>query len=219
MTNARNSLQELRDRAGGAYDSERQTVDLPVVEKRVARQRAARAAGAVVGGLAILLAVGVAVINAPWGAEPAPAQSPSDTPEASPSVNDAWPAWCSPASVVPGKPVGDLGGLEGWFNSSDEAPCDEWDQQVKDHPDTVLINTIDNTLVEAYFRTGIDALGAYVTLGRDFVVPNPDPEWPADSLVLIDPRTGEVLLVERFEDIVGFDVTTGKAEYEDAEPE
>ena len=97
---------------------------------------------------------------------------------------------------MPGKALGNLGGFEGWFNSTQDAPCDEWDQRVKDHPDTVWVNTIDNTLFEAYYRTDIDALGVYGDLSGDFQIPVPDPSWPKDRLVLIDPKTGEVLDVE-----------------------
>jgi len=68
------------------------------------------------------------------------------------------------------------------------------------HPDTILINTTDNTMMEAYYRTSIDALGAYANLGPDFVVPNPDPTWPADSLVLIDAKTGEVIFADPISD-------------------
>ena len=74
-------------------------------------------------------------------------------------------------------------------------PCDEWPDRVLAHPDTVLINTTDNTMVEAYYRTNIAALGLYAHLGADYVVPDPDPSWPADSLVLIDAATKEVLEV------------------------
>ena len=124
----------------------------------------------------------------------APGESPSAAPSTTKSsVADEWPAWCGSATVVPGKPVGNLAGFEGWYNSTMDAPCDEWDQKVKDHPDTVWVNTSDNTLLEAYYRTSRDALGVYGTLSGGFVIPDPDPSWPQDRLVLIDPRTGEVL--------------------------
>jgi hypothetical protein len=65
----------------------------------------------------------------------------------------------------------------------------------------VLIYTGDNTMVEAYYRTNIDALGIYAHLGADYVVPDPDPSWPADSLVLIDARTHEVLEATALADV------------------
>ncbi|WP_430868755.1 hypothetical protein [Demequina aurantiaca] len=109
-------------------------------------------------------------------------------------------ATCQPASVIPGQPISaTVGGMEGPFNGTptnedgSSLPCDEWDQQILDHPDSALINTTDNTFVEGYDRTHTGALDQYRDLGDGFVVPNPDPHWPAGVLVLIDARTGELL--------------------------
>lgn len=199
MTDARGIFHDLQDLAGGGFDSTEFAAGPDLVERRVARWRGARTALMSVASVAVIAAVAVGV-NESRSAAPLPAgpietpvtASASPAPEAS-ATTGTTPAGCAPAQVVSGKSVGNLGGLEGWFNGTPSAPCEEWEQRILDHPDTVLIYTEDNTMVEAYYRTSIDALGVYTDLGPDFVVPDPDPEWPARSLVLIDARTGELL--------------------------
>lgn len=205
MIEARIAFQELRQRAGAAYDATELAADVAPTERRVARDRARqRGLRAVIGAVA---AAGLwfAAANVPWGGGQAgPAHTPTAVPSASPSISALGLDLClTSASLVVGKPTETIGGLEGWFNSTGTAPCDlstEWDQLVMAHPDTILINTTDNTMMEAYYRTSIDALGAYANLGPDFVVPNPDPTWPADSLVLIDAKTGEVIFADPISD-------------------
>lgn len=201
MSDARDAFQNLQSITGRGFDMTGLHADLDVVERRIARHRTGRV---VLSSFVALAAIGGVAFGAtamPSSGDIDPAVPLSATPSQPTSGPDLRSAACLAAQVVPGKSVGNLGGLMGWFNSSPDAPCDEWPDQVLDHPDTVLINTTDNTMVEAYYRTNIAALGVYAHLGNDFVVPDPDPSWPADSLVLIDARTKEVLEVTALGDL------------------
>lgn len=149
---------------------------------------------------------GPAVVKAtaPVGDEPAEVAGSSANDgltnlAASPDApTDAQLAACNPADLITGKAPNEfVGGMEGWFNSTPVAPCSQWEERTLAHPDTVLINTRDGTLVEAYGRTDTDVLDPYRDLGDDMVVPNPDATWPDNSLVLIDAGSGELL--ETFE--------------------
>lgn len=213
MSDARDAFSNLQAVSGRGFDATALYVDLDPVSRRIARHRIGRV---VVSSCATLATVGVAVLAGlaiassedggpavPPSATSSPWVSPSESPVDS-SVDssvDPRAASCRTAQVVSGKPVGNLGGLMGWFNSSPDAPCEDWPDQILDHPDTVLISTVDNTMVEAYYRTTIDSLGVYANLGDDFVVPDPDPSWPAESLVLIDASTKELLEVTALADL------------------
>lgn len=187
MSDARDAFHNLQVVAGTGLNKTEIYADRGEVERRITRHRAGRAVLSSVAALVIVGGVTFAAVSSPFrGASPA-------VPPSLPSAVDLRSEACNEAHVVAGKSVGNVGGMEGWFNSAPEAPCNEWSDQVLDHPDTVLIYTGDNTMVEAYYRTSIDALGAYASLGAGFVVPDPDPAWPADSLVLLDARTDEVL--------------------------
>ncbi|MFW7413443.1 hypothetical protein [Demequina sp. SO4-18] len=196
MSDARQAFYDLHSLAERGFDASEIAKGPDQVERRVARWRGARAAVTSVASIAVVALVAVGV-NQARSAEPMPAHpvgppvTASAAPGPEPTGESANPAGCAEAVVVPGKPVGNLGGLMGSFEDTTTAPCSEWDQE---NPDTVLIYTADNTMVEAYYRTSIDALGPYADLGPDFKVPDPDPNWPENSLVLIDVRTGEVLL-------------------------
>ncbi|MDN4481285.1 hypothetical protein [Demequina muriae] len=198
MSDAREAFHDLHGLAGAGFDDSTLADGPDRVGRRVARWRDVRAALMSAASIVAIAAVAVGVNEARW-AEPmpgeplAPTVTASAMPEPGVSTGPADRVGCAEATVVPGKAVGNFGGLEGWFNGTPVAPCAEWDEQILDHPDTVLIHTGDNTMVEAYYRTSIDALGVYADLGPDFAVPNPAPDWPADSFVLIDARTGEVL--------------------------
>jgi hypothetical protein len=63
-------------------------------------------------------------------------------------------------------------------------------------------------MLEAYYRTDIEALGVYGTLSGEFAVPNPDPTWPTDGLILIDAKTGEILITHGLHDDFVVNVTT-----------
>ncbi|MFW2513354.1 hypothetical protein ACNI3K_06205 [Demequina sp. SO4-13] len=209
MSDARQAFHDLHGLAGGGFDASEIAHGPDRVERRVARWRGVRMAVTSAASIAVVAAVAVGA-NATRAAEPLPASSleapvtatATPTPDAGVSQGTDL-AGCSDAVVVAGKPVGNLGGLEGWFNGTPVAPCSEWDQQILDHPDTVLIYTGDNTMVEAYYRTSIDALGPYSDLGPDFKVPDPDPDWPENVLVLIDARSGEVLSVHEVPETFG----------------
>lgn len=205
MSDARDAFQNLQAITGRGFETTALYADWDEVEQRIARYRTGRLVLSSVGVLAVVGGVTFAAMAMPFKGNAGPAVPPSATPSASASAPasglDTRAAACLAAQVVPGKSVGNLGGLMGWFNTSPAVPCDQWPDQVLDHPDTILINTTDNTMVEAYYRTNIAALGIYAHLGDDYVVPDPDPSWPADSLVLIDARTQEVLEVTALADL------------------
>lgn len=198
MTGPYDSLKHLHSLAGAGFDHTMLRDDVSAVEKRIARYRSARAALASAAGIAVLGIAAAGMLQWPGALEAAPADVPSASPSPTPAVvEESVKPGCAPATIVPGKAAGQIGGLEGWWNSTPASlPCERWDEsdtRILDHPDTVLINTVDNTMVEAAYRTDRAALGIYATLDGDFVVPAPDPGWPANSLILIDAATGEVL--------------------------
>jgi len=201
MSETRNAFQNLQLVTGRGFDATALYADWDEVEHRIARYRTGRVVLSSIGVLAVVGGVTFAAIAMPFKGNAGPAVPPSATPSASASGVDRRASACLSAQVVTGKSVGNLGGLMGWFNTTPGVPCDEWPDRVLEHPDTVLINTTDNTMVEAYYRTNIAALGTYAHLGDDFVVPDPDPSWPADSLVLIDAGTKEVLEVTALADL------------------
>ncbi|WNM24431.1 hypothetical protein [Demequina capsici] len=199
MSDSRDRFQDLRAIAGEGFESTPLRLDLDPIQTRVARYRTGRMVLASVVGLVMVGAVVFGTTLRPGPTQNAPLATPSSTPDVTVTpdtvvtqASDANPA-CNAATGIEGKPAGSVGGMEGWWNSTPVAACDQWDQQILDHPDTVTINTYDDTMVEAYYRTSIDALGVYANLGPDFVIPDPDPSWPADSMIVIDARTGEVL--------------------------
>lgn len=201
MSDARDAFQNLQSITGRGFDATGLHADLDVVERRIARHRTGRV---VLSSLVALAAIGGVAFGAmamPSSNDIDPAVPPSITASPTASAPDARSAACAEAQVIPGKSVGNLGGLMGWFNATPTAPCEEWEDRILDHPETVLIYTGDNTMVEAYYRTTIDALGVYAHLSEDFLVPDPNPSWPADSLVLIDARTTEVLEVTALADL------------------
>ncbi|WP_062132686.1 hypothetical protein [Demequina aestuarii] len=219
MSEAREAFHDLHGLAGAGFDGTGLADGPERVERRVARWRDARAALASVAGIAVvaMMAVGLnsspAVVPLP-GSPVEPPVTASAMPAPGVSMGGTDPSPCAEATVVPGKAIGNFGGLMGWFSDTPSAPCDEWDQQILDHPDTVLIYTADNTMVEAYYRTSIDALGPYADLGPDFEVPTPDPDWPENMVVLIDAKTGEVLLVQEVPETFG-DAEGGATELSD----
>lgn len=221
MTDMRETFAALESAAGEGFEGTvlwQRPQGLATAIRQARRRRAALSAvgtAAAVGAVG-LLGVGVVQLQpllSPAGGEPGVSTTSSPAPHPHPSSLESTPAasdaasdgpsadptaseqpWCNTAQGIPGIPVSDtFGGMEGWWNSSDLAPCDEWELRVQEHPDTVLINTGNTTMIEAYWRTSRDVLDAYAALAPNFVVVPPAEGWPADSIILVDAVTGEVL--------------------------
>lgn len=205
MSDARQAFRDLHEVAGQVFDTTELRADPVRVEERVSRYRAGRAVLASFAGIGVAGVVVAGALQALGAAEVSPATSPTPPPIPQPTdiVTDARDPACADATVVPGAPAGDVGGLEGWWNATPIAPCDEWNPAILAHPDTVTINTSDGTMLEASYRTSLAALGVYADLGPDFRVPDPDPEWPAASIIVIDAATGEVLSSSRISELHG----------------
>lgn len=202
MADARSGFKDLHQIAGLGLDTTGLTSDLAPVERRVVRHKRTRAALVSATGVAVIAAAAVGALQWPGDHDAGPAIVPSDSPSAvAPSQEATVDPECRPATVIEGKPVEGFPADEKWFDPTpDEVPCARWgtsdpalDLTFAAHPDLVVINTADNTLVRAYYRTSRDALGVYASLGSDFAVPDPDPAWPPNAVVLIDAASGEVL--------------------------
>ncbi|MCR6713361.1 MAG: hypothetical protein NVV57_12030 [Demequina sp.] len=213
MSDAGAAFRMLRDQAGAAFDAPAMHSQLDAAEHRVERARVWRAVMST-GAVLVFACVAVFAVQALLGdrSSPMPAHSPSPSPSVTPDIADVLALPCTVATVVPGNPIersdgGILRGFEGWFNSTYAEPggCDSsenWNEEIwlmANHPDTVWINTSDNTVIEAYFRTSKDALGIWAHMDGKTIA-DPDPAWPADSAVLIDAHTGEVLLTSPLSD-------------------
>lgn len=221
MSDARIAFDALRERAGDEYDTATMHAHLDEVEHRVGRARLGRhvMTFAAVGVAAFV--VGALAMQFTRATPVEPVETPSATPSSSSSTStlaDFLAMPCTVATIVPGNPIeqaggGILSGFEGWFNSTLAEPggCDSSDNWSSDtwlmasHPDTVWINTSDNTVIEAYFRTSRDALGVWGHMDGKKIA-DPEPTWPPDSAVLIDARTGEVLTSQRLDEMVDIDV-------------
>ena len=215
MNDAGQAFKQLRTDVGTVYDARAMHADLDVVEQRIERARRGRAAA---GSGIVLAVIGVLAVLAPQflGEEsvaPAITPTPRHSVDATTApITEAEPEVlipCIEAQGVSGKAYenpngeGSLGGFMGWWDSQATGDVCEsresWGEEMylaEAHPDVVWINTIDNTMMDATYRTNIDALGVYGTLPGDSKIPDPDPTWPADRLILIDAHTGEVLIVE-----------------------
>lgn len=216
MSDAGAAFRVLRDQAGFALDSPATHTLLAATEHRVERARVRRAVMST-GAALVTVGFGVFAVQALLGdrSAPTPAQTPSPNPSVSADIAEVLALPCTIATIVPGKPIEQadgslLSGFEGWFNGTLAEPggcesSDDWNSEVwlmANHPDTVWINTSDNTVVEAYFRTSKEALGIWAHMDGKTIA-EPDPAWPADSVVLIDAATGEILLTN--------DLTSGAA--------
>ncbi|CCQ45892.1 hypothetical protein ARTSIC4J27_1852 [Pseudarthrobacter siccitolerans] len=84
---------------------------------------------------------------------------------------------------VPDRPIG---GYEGWWNSTPISGSTEGLPQ-----ETVAVNTRTGKIIDAFNRAKNSTLISDVAY--DLV---PDPEWPADSIVIIDATSG--LVIEDF---------------------
>ncbi|WP_062518500.1 hypothetical protein [Demequina gelatinilytica] len=200
MTGTRSTLHQLHALAGATFDDGPLASDHSVVTERVARHRRTRTlvAGATGTAVVALGVVGLALWTSPATVAPAPADSPAASSSAAPSPSattaaEAPPAECADATWIDGKPYNDVGGLEHRWAMAYSEPCDEWPEEVLAHPNTVVVNTVDGTMLQANVRVDGPDMDAYRDLGPDFLVPDPDPSWPADSFVIIDAATGEVL--------------------------
>ncbi|WP_084125020.1 hypothetical protein [Demequina sp. NBRC 110054] len=210
MSSAREAFSDLHDVAGRVFDTTDLRANPGPVEVRVARYRAGRTVLLSVGGLAVVgaLLFGTTLRPAPAEVGPATEATPSTAASHGPAVMEgsgADAAACRPATVIAGKAAGGVGGVEGYWNSTPVRACEDWDQVILSHPETATINTTDGTMIEASYRTSMAALGDYADLGPDFVVPDPDPEWPAKSVIVIDVATGEILYERLLADFPQFD--------------
>jgi len=111
------------------------------------------------------------------------------SPEGGPGAFDPGPSLCA---EFPPQVDGAPGDAEGWWNG---APADvdgaiiedpgQWpDSRLREHP-RVAIVAADGEVIATYDR---------VTCGPDpDFVPDPQADWPADRIVVLDMDTGEIL--------------------------
>lgn len=198
MTRAHDAFRALETLSSHGFDATALGTDASGLVAGIRRRRRRRAAGVAGAAAAIATAVVLVVVGA-WSS--GPDSSPAGTTSPTPSATTASPTpvaepWCRPAQVVAGVPVNEwFGGTEGWWNATPLADCDEWLDLIRQHPDTVLINTATHTMVEGYFRTDLDARDAYAALAPTFVVDPGTVAWPENALVLIDAHSREVIEV------------------------
>ncbi|QUB99102.1 hypothetical protein [Cellulosimicrobium cellulans] len=208
----------LRDRLRAApFDPD---LDPAEVLTRARRVGTRRRLGAVAGSAVALIAVVVFVVPAALGTagtEPStrpdrlvPA-GPSDAPPTDATTSAPEPSTperdtngvrvCASYVAQPGgntatqyEPDGttfEIGGLEGWWNAipadtdGGYLPVEEWPQQVLDHPATATVETVSGTVLESFDRRTCGPVEGYV--------PPPPETLPADAIVVLDARTGEVL--------------------------
>ncbi|WP_062304792.1 hypothetical protein [Demequina subtropica] len=186
------SLHDLRALAGALLEDDALVARQVAVAARVERHRRVRAVVAGATGLAVVgvLAVGAILWPSPETLAPAPAGTPA--PSASTSA-DAATDVCDELVEISGKPIGNIGGIEHEWNGMPDAPCEDWPARVLAHPNTVVINTSDGTMLQLDYRIESDDIDAYRDLGPDFLVPFPDPSWPVDKLITIDTATGVIV--------------------------
>ncbi len=208
----------LRDRLHAApFDPDLDPAEV-LTSARQARTR--RRLGAVAGSAVALIAVVAFVVPAALGTagtEPStrldgvvPA-GPSDAPRTAPTTSAPEPstperdtngvrvcgnyvAQPSGNTVTQYQPDGttyEIGGLEGWWNAipadtdGGYLPVVEWPQQILDHPATATVETVSGTVLESFDRRTCGPVEGYV--------PPPPETLPADAIVVLDARTGEVL--------------------------
>ncbi|WP_313662384.1 hypothetical protein [Cellulosimicrobium cellulans] len=179
--------------------------------------RRPRTRALLVGGVLAVAVLGVGIAAALTGR--AAGTEPSDAVGGAPAVEapDADPALAAETSAPPpvetngvqacggfagsaGTPIqvrgddgepAELGGLEGWWNSTPASDAggwldvEKWPRQVLDHPATVTVETTTGTVLESFDRrtcTGVEGWTA------------PDlSALPASTVVVLDAETGEVL--------------------------
>ena len=121
----------------------------------------------------VVLAAGVS-LSACGGAANA-ARTLAESPPASPPAS-------SPASSEP-----EAGGYEGWWNATPASGNAAGLPQ-----ETVAINTRTNKVVDAFSRKINDSGRPTLISDVPYTVV-PDPSWPADSVIIIDPATNRVI--------------------------
>lgn len=89
------------------------------------------------------------------------------------------------AAAAPSEPA--VGGYEGWWNATPASGNTAALPQ-----ETVAINTRTNTVVDAFSRQINDAGRPTKITDVPYTVV-PDPSWPADSVIIIDPATNKVI--------------------------
>ncbi len=208
----------LRDRLHAApFDPDLEPAE---VLTRAQRARTRRRLGAVAGSAVALIAVVAFVVPAALGTagtEPStrpdrvvPA-GPSDAPPTAPTTSvpeqstperdtngvrvcGSYVAQPSGNTVTQYQPDGttyEIGGLEGWWNAipadpdGGYLPVEEWPQQILEHPATATVETVSGTVLESFDRRTCGPVEGYV--------PPPPETLPADAIVVLDARTGEVL--------------------------
>jgi hypothetical protein len=88
-------------------------------------------------------------------------------------------------------PSEETGGYDTYWDATPAGPdgralsFKDLPDELHDHPAVVLINTWNNTLVQGYDRLGCYDFESYVV--------SPNPAWPAQSIVVLDAVTNEVL--------------------------
>lgn len=208
----------LRDRLHAApFDPD---LDPAEVLTRARRVRTRRRLGVVAGSAVALIAVVAFLVPAALGTagtEPStrpdrlvPA-GPSDAPPTAPTTSApepstperhtngvrvcgnyvAQPSGNTATQYQPDGTTYEIGGLEGWWNAIPAdpdgryLPVEEWPQQILDHPATATVVTVSGTVLESFDRRTCGPVEGYV--------PPPPETLPADAIVVLDARTGEVL--------------------------
>lgn len=207
---------DLRERIAAAPLASNANASVIIARGRV-RARRRRTTVAVGGALAItvtgaLLTAGPLVPSAretavlPVAGPPAAASTPSESPT---PARTAEPAQVPAVQAPPGVDIDRLQpcefeaqsaappgsgavALEGWWNSSpinaDGTPLDpaQWDPRVLAHPRTAQVDTSTGVVLESNDRYTCGPVEGYV--------PPPLDSLPADSLVILDADTGEILM-------------------------
>ncbi|MBE9938570.1 hypothetical protein [Cellulosimicrobium cellulans] len=208
----------LRDRLRAApFDPDLDPAEV-LTSARQARTR--RRLGVVAGSAVALIAVVAFVVPAALGtAGTAPSTrldrvvpaGPSDAPPTAPTTSApepsaperdtngvrvcgnyvAQPSGNTATQYQPDGTTYEIGGLEGWWNAipadtdGGYLPVEEWPQQILDHPATATVETVSGTVLESFDRRTCGPVEGYV--------PPPPETLPADAIVVLDTRTGEVL--------------------------
>lgn len=89
------------------------------------------------------------------------------------------------AAAAPSEPA--VGGYEGWWNATPANGSAAGLPQ-----EAVAVNTRTNTVVDAFSRKINDAGRPTKITDVPYTVV-PDPSWPADSVIIIDPATNKVI--------------------------
>lgn len=156
--------------------------------KRTATLAARTSAASLAIGIGVL---GIVALDDPRESPAVPVSAPttSEAPEPTPAAPPDEPSMCA---EFPTQPPGGGPSYEGWWSSS---PADldgailtdpvDWPPIVREHPQTVLIDTRTGKVIESFDRYACAPVAGYE-------VP-PDLALPPDAVVVVDALTGEVL--------------------------